>query len=92
MLTTPFSEEIASGYTFCPGRIAEIVPGRVSVLSGFKFTEYYFVVSEDRKEMIGIDAGNTDGRQTDYECVRVVNSPSVSHYKYRRKRQGRVTD
>jgi dihydrofolate reductase len=26
---------------------------------------------------------NTDGRQTDYECVRVVNSPSVSHYKYR---------
>jgi dihydrofolate reductase len=27
----------------------------------------------------------TDGRQTGYECIRVVNSPTVSHYKYRRK-------
>lgn len=27
---------------------------------------------------------NTEGRQTAYECVRVVNSPSVSHYKYYR--------
>ena len=34
---------------------------------------------------------NTDGQQTDYECVRVVNSPTVSHYKYRR-RQTRGTD
>ena len=23
---------------------------------------------------------NTDGQQTDYECIRVVNSPRVSHY------------
>jgi dihydrofolate reductase len=29
---------------------------------------------------------NTDGRQTAYECIRVVNSPSVSHYKYRLER------
>jgi dihydrofolate reductase len=29
---------------------------------------------------------NTDSQQTTYECVRVVNSPTVSHYKYRRKR------
>ena len=28
---------------------------------------------------------NTDGRQTGYDCVRVVSSPSVSHFKYRRK-------
>src|SRR5919106_6916383 len=27
---------------------------------------------------------NTNGRQTDYECVRVINSPAVIHYKYRR--------
>src|SRR5262245_31062688 len=32
---------------------------------------------------------NTGGRQIAYECVRVVNSPSVSHYKYRLKRDGR---
>ena len=34
---------------------------------------------------------NTDGQQTDYECIRVVSSPTVSHYKYRR-RQTRGTD
>jgi dihydrofolate reductase len=34
---------------------------------------------------------NTDGRQTAFECVRVVNSPAVSHYKYRRKERGGVT-
>jgi hypothetical protein len=29
---------------------------------------------------------NTDGRQTAFECIRVVSSPSVSHFNYRRKR------
>jgi dihydrofolate reductase len=29
---------------------------------------------------------HTDGRQTAYECARVVSSPSVSHYSYRPKR------
>ena len=28
---------------------------------------------------------NTSGRQTEYECVRVVNSPRVSHFKYARR-------
>lgn len=28
---------------------------------------------------------NTGGRQVGYECIRVTNSPSVSHYKYRRR-------
>jgi dihydrofolate reductase len=27
---------------------------------------------------------NTDGRQKDYECVRVVSSPAATHYKYRK--------
>jgi dihydrofolate reductase len=27
-----------------------------------------------------------DGRQTAYECVRIVSSPAVSHYKYRLRR------
>ena len=47
VLTTAFSEDLASGHAFCSRRIAEIVPHRVYVLSGFEFTEYYFVVSED---------------------------------------------
>jgi dihydrofolate reductase len=29
---------------------------------------------------------NMDGRQTAYECVRVVNSSSATHYKYRLRR------
>ena len=31
---------------------------------------------------------NTDGQQTAFECVRVVNSPTVSHYKYRKRPSG----
>jgi glyoxylase-like metal-dependent hydrolase (beta-lactamase superfamily II) len=70
-LTTPFSEEAASGHTFVPRRISEIVPGRVYVLSGFEFTEYYFVVSDDRRELIGIDAGTRpDFAKAAYEALR----------------------
>src|SRR5262244_3072280 len=56
-LATPFSEDKASGHAFAPRRITEVVPGRVYALSGFEFTEYYFVVSKDRHQLIGIDAG-----------------------------------
>ena len=55
-LTTPLSEDAIEGHAFSPRRIAEIVPGRVYALSGFEFTEYYFVVSDDGRELIGIDA------------------------------------
>jgi glyoxylase-like metal-dependent hydrolase (beta-lactamase superfamily II) len=56
-LATPFSEDKASGHTFAPRRITEVVPGRVYALSGYEFTEYYFVVSKDRHQLISIDAG-----------------------------------
>src|SRR5262245_58606044 len=56
-LATPFSEDKASGHAFAPRRITEVVPGRVYALSGFEFTESYFVVSKDRNQLIGIDAG-----------------------------------
>src|SRR5580692_1256636 len=70
-LTTPFSEDIASGHTFAPRRIAEIVPGRVYALSGFEFTEYYFVVSDDGRQLIGIDAGTrADSAKLAYEALR----------------------
>jgi len=70
-LITPFSEEVASGHIFSPRRIAEIVPGRVYALSGFEFTEYYFVVSDDRRELIGIDAGTRpDSAKAAYEALR----------------------
>src|SRR5262252_4366085 len=56
-LATPFSEDRASGHAFAPRHITEIVPGRVYALTGFEFTEYYFVVSKDGKQLISIDAG-----------------------------------
>jgi glyoxylase-like metal-dependent hydrolase (beta-lactamase superfamily II) len=80
-LITPFSEEVASGHTFVPRRISEIVPGRVYALSGFEFTEYYFVVSDDRQELIGIDAGTRpDSAKTAYESLRAYapNLPELT--------------
>ena len=59
------------GHTFSPRRIAAIVPGRVYALSGFEFTEYYFVVSDDGRELFGIDAGTRpDSAKTAYEALR----------------------
>jgi glyoxylase-like metal-dependent hydrolase (beta-lactamase superfamily II) len=70
-LATPFSEDLVSGHTFSPRRIAEIVPGRIYVLTGFEFTEYYFVVSDDRRQLIGIDAGTRpDSAKAAYEALR----------------------
>src|SRR4029434_2347761 len=58
-------------------RIGEIVPGRVYVLTGFEFTEYYFVVSEDRHHLIGIDAGTRpDSAKAAYEALR-AHSPDL---------------
>ena len=70
-LITPFSEDVASGHTFSPRRISEIVPGRIYALSGFEFTEYYFVVTDDRQQLIGIDAGTRpDAAKSAYEALR----------------------
>jgi glyoxylase-like metal-dependent hydrolase (beta-lactamase superfamily II) len=70
-LITPFSEDFAFGHTFSPRRISEIVPKRVYALSGFEFTEYYFVVSDDGRELIGIDAGTRpDSAKAAYEALR----------------------
>jgi glyoxylase-like metal-dependent hydrolase (beta-lactamase superfamily II) len=69
-LATPFSEDRVSGHAFAPRRIVEVVPGRVYTLTGFEFTEYYFVVSKDRRQLIGIDAGTRpDFAKTAYEAL-----------------------
>ncbi len=81
VLTTPFSEDAVAGHAFASRRIAEIIPGRVYALSGFEFTEYYFVVSDDRRELIGIDAGTrADSAKTAYEALRsyAPNLPQLS--------------
>jgi glyoxylase-like metal-dependent hydrolase (beta-lactamase superfamily II) len=74
-LSTPFSEETASGHTFAPQKISEVVPRRVYALTGFEFTEYYFVVSDDGRELIGIDAGTRpDSAKAAYEALRAHDS------------------
>jgi glyoxylase-like metal-dependent hydrolase (beta-lactamase superfamily II) len=81
VLTTPFSEDTLSGHAFASHRIAEIIPGRVYALSGFEFTEYYFVVSDDRRELIGIDAGTrADSAKAAYEALRAYapNLPELT--------------
>jgi glyoxylase-like metal-dependent hydrolase (beta-lactamase superfamily II) len=80
-LITPFSEDVASGHAFSPRRINEIVPGRIYALSGFEFTEYYFVVTDDRGELIGIDAGTRpDSAKAAYEALRAYapNLPELT--------------
>ena len=80
-LITPFSEDVATGHSFAPRRIAEIVPGRVYVLSGFEFTEYYFVVSDDGRQLFGIDAGTRpDSAKGAYEALRAYapNLPELT--------------
>jgi glyoxylase-like metal-dependent hydrolase (beta-lactamase superfamily II) len=70
-LITPFSEQSASGHTFAPRRITEVVPHKVYALSGLEFTEYYFIASEDGRELIGIDAGTRpDAAKSAYEALR----------------------
>ena len=58
---TPFTEDTALGHAFAPRRIVEVEPHRVYALSGFELTEYYFIVSDDGRELIGIDAGDAGG-------------------------------
>jgi glyoxylase-like metal-dependent hydrolase (beta-lactamase superfamily II) len=75
--TTGSAEDLATGHTFSPKRIAEVVPGKVFALSGFEFTEYYFVVSENGRELIAIDAGTRpDSARAAYEALR-AHAPGV---------------
>jgi len=74
-LATPFAEDRVDGHTFVPRRITEIIPDRVFALSGFEFTEYYFVVSKDHHQLIAIDAGTRpDFAQRAYEALQAYAS------------------
>lgn len=73
-LTTPFSSNEQTGHTFSARAIREIVPGRVFALSGFEFTEYYFIVSDNGTQLIGIDAGTRpDAAKAAYEALQIAH-------------------
>lgn len=71
ILTTPYSISAKTGLQFHPKRLKELIPNRVFALSGFEFTEYYFVVSDDRKALISIDAGTRpDSAENAYQFLK----------------------
>ena len=71
ILTTPYAINAQEGLAFHPKRLREIIPGRIFNLSGFEMTEYYFVVSDDGKELISIDAGTRpDSARAAHEYLR----------------------
>jgi Metallo-beta-lactamase superfamily len=68
---SPYSEDAVTGHTFSAKRVREIVPGRVYQTSGYDFAELYFVVSQDGRELVAIDAGTRpDSTQAAYEALR----------------------
>jgi glyoxylase-like metal-dependent hydrolase (beta-lactamase superfamily II) len=81
LLLTAFAANEETGHTFHPRRLREVVPGRVFALSGFEFSEYHFVISEDGRELISIDAGTRpDSARAAYEHLRerVPNLPPLT--------------
>ncbi|MBI3451564.1 MAG: MBL fold metallo-hydrolase [Rhodospirillales bacterium] len=70
-LTTAYAVSATDGFTFHARRLTEIVPGKVFVLTGFDFTELYFIVSDDGKEMMAVDTGTRpDSARAAYEHFR----------------------
>jgi len=71
MLMTFLAVNAQKGHTFHPRQLREIIPGKVFGLTGFEFTEYYFIVSKDGKELISIDAGTRpDSAKDAYEFLK----------------------
>jgi len=71
MIMTSFAVSQKEGHTFHPRQLREIIPGTIFGLTGFEFTEYYFIVSKDGKELISIDAGTRpDSAKAAYEYLK----------------------
>jgi len=81
LFTTPFVEDRNAGHAFSARSVRELVPGSVYGVSGYEFTEYYFVVSADRRELIAIDAGSrADAARQAHEALRarIGNLPPLT--------------
>ena len=70
------------GSSFSPRQqIVEVVPNRIFVARGFGFSEIYYVISENRKELIGIGAGtHPDSLKAAYKLFKQTqpDSPALS--------------
>lgn len=71
VLNTPYTEDHVKGHAFASKDVREIVPGSVYLVTGYEFTEYYFIISANRRELISIDAGtSTDAAREAFEALR----------------------
>jgi glyoxylase-like metal-dependent hydrolase (beta-lactamase superfamily II) len=71
LFTTPFAHDVTAGHTFSAPAVRELVPGSVYLVSGHEFTEYHFIVSANRRELIAIDAGSrADAARAAHEALR----------------------
>ncbi|HEO66237.1 MAG TPA: MBL fold metallo-hydrolase, partial [Spirochaetes bacterium] len=79
--TSSYSVNGRSGFIFGLRQLKEIVANKVFLLTGFEFTEHYFIVSDDRKHLIAIDAGtrpDTARAAHEYLLKRHPNLPPVT--------------
>ncbi|MEM7058474.1 MAG: MBL fold metallo-hydrolase [Pseudomonadota bacterium] len=76
-LVSNFAVNPATGATFRPLRFLEIEEDKVYLVSGLDFTEYYFIISDDRRHLISVDAGVTpEGAKAAYDLLE-ANVPDV---------------
>ncbi len=69
--TTANSTNGKTGSTFHPKRLTEVIPEKIFNQTGYEFTEFYFIVSDDKQELIAIDAGTRpDSARAAYENLK----------------------
>lgn len=56
-LSTPYSVEAERGLLLYPPRLRYVVPDTVICISGFDVSELYFIISDDREQLIAINMG-----------------------------------
>ena len=56
-LSTPYSVEADRGLMLFPPRLRHVIPDKILCISGFDFSELYFIISRDHKHLIAINAG-----------------------------------
>jgi glyoxylase-like metal-dependent hydrolase (beta-lactamase superfamily II) len=70
-LTTPSSLDPDTGLAIGPRRIVDLVPGKVYAVYGFDFSDFHFVVSEDHRQLVAVDAGTRyASAKAAYEALR----------------------
>jgi len=57
IVRSQFAADLENGLTMSTPKVLEIVPGRVFAARGFEMMDFHFIVSDNGRELISIDAG-----------------------------------